>query len=83
MPRANQDDESQPGKLDQRGVPPAPATGPTHRKPRQRPRADGGRPWRNELRQSSTGPIQLPPRSLLTFPCLWFIGFGWIASGLA
>ena len=33
------------------------------RNPRQRPRAAGGRPRRNELRQRDAGPIQLPPRS--------------------
>ena len=53
----------------------------THRKPRRRPRASGGRPRRYELRQSDAGPIQLPPRSHRTFPGTTFRGFRNDASG--
>jgi hypothetical protein len=47
----------------------------TQRNPRQRPRAEGGRPWRYELRHNFAGPIQLPPRSLRTRVGFRFTGF--------
>jgi hypothetical protein len=53
----------------------------TQRKPRQRPRAEGGRPRRSELRHNSPGPIQLPPRSLRTRVGVRFTGFATCTSG--
>ena len=47
----------------------------THRNPRHRPQASGGRPLRNELRHSSAGPTQLRPRSAHTPVAVRSTGF--------